>query len=112
MNRVAFVTGAAGGLGRAIASAFAAEGVAVALADLPGRSAELDAMARELGNAIGVQVDVRQPDTLQAAIEATVQQLGSLDVMVCNAGLNVRKPSLEVTEADWDTVLDVNLRGV
>jgi NAD(P)-dependent dehydrogenase (short-subunit alcohol dehydrogenase family) len=99
-------------LGRAIASAFAAEGVAVALADLPGRSAELDAMARELGNAIGVHVDVRQPDTLQSAIEATVQQLGSLDVMVCNAGLNVRKPSLEVTEADWDTVLDVNLRGV
>jgi len=112
MNRVAFVTGAAGGLGRAIASAFAAEGIAVALADLPSRSTELEAMTRELGNAIGVPVDVRQPDTLQSAVEATVQRLGSLDVMVCNAGLNVRKPSLEVTEADWDTVLDVNLRGV
>lgn len=112
MSRTAFITGATGGLGRAMAAAFAADGTALALADLPSRAAELDAFAAELPNAIGVPVDVRQPETLHSAIQVTVDRFGSLDVMVCNAGLNVRKASLEVTEEDWDTVLDVNLRGV
>jgi 2-deoxy-D-gluconate 3-dehydrogenase len=112
MSRVAFVTGASGGLGQAIAAAFAAEGTAVALADLPSRSDELAALAARLPGSTAVHVDVREPETLHAAAQATVERLGSLDVMVCNAGLNVRKPSLEVTQADWDTVMDVNLRGV
>ena len=112
MSRVALVTGAAGGLGQAIASAFAAEGTALALADLPSRAAELEALAEQIGSAIAVPVDVRQPETLNAAAQTAVDHLGSLDIMVCNAGLNVRKPSLEVTEADWDTVINVNLRGV
>jgi NAD(P)-dependent dehydrogenase (short-subunit alcohol dehydrogenase family) len=112
MSRVAFVTGATGGLGRAIAAALAADGCAVALADLPGRAADLESFAADLPDAIGVPVDVRQPETLHAATEATLDRFGSLDVMVCNAGVNVRRPSLEVTEADWDTVVDVNLRGV
>ncbi len=112
MNRVAFVTGATGGLGRAIALAFAADGSSVALADLPARAEELETFAAEVGEAIAVPVDVRQPETLHAAARTTVEQLGSLDVMVCNAGVNVRKPSLEVTEDDWNTVMDVNLRGV
>src|SRR4051794_21457345 len=112
MSRVAFVTGATGGLGRAIASTFAAEGTAVALADLPTRAAELDAFASELPDALAVPVDVRHPHTLHAGVKATVEKFGSLDVVVCNAGLNVRKASLELDEEDWDAVLDVNLRGV
>jgi NAD(P)-dependent dehydrogenase (short-subunit alcohol dehydrogenase family) len=112
MSRVALVTGAAGGLGQAIAAAFAAEGTALALADLPSRTADLEALAEKLGSAIAVAVDVRERQTLNTAAQAAVDRLGSLDIMVCNAGLNVRKPSLEVTEQDWDTVLDVNLRGV
>jgi 2-deoxy-D-gluconate 3-dehydrogenase len=111
-GKVAFVTGGAGGLGQAIASAFAEQGAAVALADLPSRASELDVLASRLPRAVGVHLDVRQPATIGAAVQATVDRLGSVDVVVCNAGLNVRKPSLEVTEADWDTVLDVNLRGV
>jgi NAD(P)-dependent dehydrogenase (short-subunit alcohol dehydrogenase family) len=112
MNRVALVTGAAGGLGRAIAVALAADGASVALADLPARAEELETLAAEVGEAIAIPVDVRQPETLHAAARTTVERLGSLDVVVCNAGVNVRKPSLEVTENDWDTVIDVNLRGV
>src|ERR1051326_8543050 len=112
MSRVALVTGAAGGLGQAIAAAFAAEGTALVLADLSSRGAELEELAEKLGSAIAIGVDVREPETLHAAAQAAVDRLGSLDVVVCNAGLNVRKPSLEVTEADWDTVMDVNLRGV
>ena len=51
-------------------------------------------------------------ESIRQAVQAAVDALGGLDVMVCNAGLNVRKPTLEVTEADWDAVLDMNLRGV
>jgi NAD(P)-dependent dehydrogenase (short-subunit alcohol dehydrogenase family) len=112
MSRVAFVTGAAGGLGQAMCAAFAAEGTALALADLPARTAELEALATQFDNAVAVPVDVRQPETLRAATQATVERFGSLDVMVCNAGVNIRKSSLELTEEDWDTVVDVNLRGV
>jgi 2-deoxy-D-gluconate 3-dehydrogenase len=112
VGQVAFVTGAAGGLGQAISAAFAGQGAAVALADLPSRSADLDTLAEQLPRAIGVRLDVRQTETIRAAVQETVDRLGSLDAVVCNAGLNVRKPSLEVTPDDWDTVLDVNLRGV
>ncbi len=111
-DRVAFVTGGAGGLGQAIASAFAEQGASVALADLPARREELKALASRLPTAIGVTLDVRQPDSIHAAVNETADRLGSLDVMVCNAGLNVRKPSLELSLEEWDTVLDVNLRGV
>jgi 2-deoxy-D-gluconate 3-dehydrogenase len=111
-GKVAFITGAAGGLGQAIARAFAARGAAVALADLHNRADDLDQLARGLPRALRVSVDVRESASIRRATQATVDGLGSLDIMVCNAGLNVRKPALEVTEADWDTVLDVNLRGV
>jgi 2-deoxy-D-gluconate 3-dehydrogenase len=111
-GKVAFVTGAAGGLGQAIAAALSFEGAAIALADLPARAEDLDVLAGKLPNAIGVHLNVRQPETIRAAVQEAVDRLGSLDVMVCNAGVNVRKPALEVTEDDWDTVLDVNLRGV
>ena len=111
-DKVAFITGGAGGLGQAIGRAFAAQGAAVALADLPGRADELHDLARGLPEGLGVTLDVRDSASIRHAVQATVAALGSVDVMVCNAGLNVRKPALDVTEADWDTVLDVNLRGV
>jgi len=111
-GKVAFITGGAGGLGQAMARAFAAQGAAVALADLAGRADELHELARGLPRALGVTLDVRDPASIRHAVQATVDRLGGLDVMVCNAGLNVRKAALEFTEADWDTVLDVNLRGV
>jgi NAD(P)-dependent dehydrogenase (short-subunit alcohol dehydrogenase family) len=95
-GKVAFITGAAGGLGQAMAAALA----------------DLQALAGRLPNTVAVDVDARQPPTLASGVQQAVEQLGSVDIMVCNAGLNVRKPSLEVTEADWDTVMGVNLRGV
>jgi 2-dehydro-3-deoxy-D-gluconate 5-dehydrogenase len=111
-GKVAFITGGAGGLGQAMARGFAAQGAAVALADLPARTAELNELARGLPQALGVTLDVRDSASIQHAVQATVDGLGGLDIMVCNAGLNVRKSALDFTEADWDTVLDVNLRGV
>src|SRR5712691_7729451 len=111
-GKVAFITGGAGGLGQAIGFAFAQQGAAVALADLAARASELDVLTARLPRAIGVHLDVRESASISAAVQTTVDRLGSVDIVVCNAGLNVRKPSLEVTEADWDTVIDVNLRGV
>src|SRR5205814_1724279 len=101
-----------GGLGQAMASAFAGQGAAVALADLPERATQLGELARGLPRALAVGLDVRDSGSIRNAVQTTVDRLGALDVMVCNAGLNVRKSALDVTEADWDTVLDVNLRGV
>ncbi len=111
-NRVAFITGGAGALGQALAAAFSAQGAAVALADLPDRANDLDDVARRLPQALAVTLDVRDSASIRQAVEATVDALGAVDIMVCNAGLNVRVPALEVSAADWDTVLDVNLRGV
>lgn len=111
-GKVAFVTGSAGGLGSAIARAFAAQGAAVALGDLAVRSADLDELARSFPRALPVTLDVRDAASIRAAVGTAVDGLGALDIMVCNAGLNVRGPALEVSEADWDSVLDVNLRGV
>jgi NAD(P)-dependent dehydrogenase (short-subunit alcohol dehydrogenase family) len=106
-GRVAFVTGATGGLGGAIARLLAERGARVVFADLPERLPDVDGDEN-----ISVACDVRDPNSIREAVQETVRVLGSLDIMVCNAGLNVRKASLEVTESDWDTVLDVNLRGV
>src|SRR5215471_16414761 len=112
VGRVAFITGAAGGLGQAMARAFATAGAGVALADLDARADELEQLAAELPSAAAVHLDVRDPDSIHAAVRTAAKRLDSVDIMVCNAGLNVRRPSLEITGADWDTVMDVNLRGV
>ena len=111
-GKVAFITGGAGGLGQAMAAAFTEQGATVALADLPSRADELTPVAARLPRAVPVQLDVRDSASIRAAVQEAVNRVGSLDIMVCNAGLNVRKPSLEVIEADWDSVVDVNLRGV
>src|SRR5918912_2655713 len=111
-GKVAFISGGAGGLGRAMAEAFSAAGAAVAVADLAGRRDELEAVASRLSHAAAIRLDVRDLTSIADAVAQTVDRLGSLDVMVCNAGLNVRKPALDLTAEDWDTVVDVNLRGV
>src|SRR5437016_2186524 len=93
-GKVAFITGAAGGLGQAMSRGFAAHGASVALADLPERADELGDVARQLLRALTVGLDVRDEASIGAAVQATVEGLGALDIMVCNAGLNVRTPSL------------------
>jgi len=112
-DKVVLVTGATGGMGRAIVSVFASRGAAVAVADVPARKEQSDALAASLpGEAHGVGLDVRDVPSIRGAVEETVNKLGGLDVVVCNAGVNVRGASLDVTPEAWDSVLDVNLRGV
>ncbi|ANG84306.1 bifunctional rhamnulose-1-phosphate aldolase/short-chain dehydrogenase [Microbacterium aurantiacum] len=111
-GRIAFVTGAASGIGKAIAVRLAAEGACVVIADLD--LAKAQAAAAELGGtdvAIGVAANVADPEAVQAAIDATVLAFGGIDLVVNNAGLSLSKPLLETTEKDWDLQHDVMAKG-
>ncbi|WP_350350117.1 bifunctional aldolase/short-chain dehydrogenase [Microbacterium sp. A8/3-1] len=111
-GRIAFVTGAASGIGKAIATRLAAEGACVVVADLDLEKAQ--AAAAELGNtdvAIGVAANVADADAIQAALDATVIAFGGVDLVVNNAGLSLSKPLLETTEKDWDLQHDVMAKG-
>ncbi|EZP27455.1 bifunctional rhamnulose-1-phosphate aldolase/short-chain dehydrogenase [Microbacterium oleivorans] len=111
-GRIAFVTGAASGIGKAIAIRLAAEGACVVVADLDLEKAQ--AAAAELGGtdvAIGVAANVADAAGVQAAIDATVLAFGGVDLVVNNAGLSLSKPLLETTEKDWDLQHDVMAKG-
>jgi len=105
----ALITGAAGGIGAACARRLASEGAQVLLADLNGDGAE--ALARELGQA-SVQVDVTRSADIERMLDAAYQRWGRLDVLFNNAGIAQARPLLELTEAEWDRMLSVNLRAV
>ena len=111
-GRIALVTGAASGIGKAIATRLAAEGACVVIADLD--LAKAQSAAKEIGGAdvaLGVQADVTDADQVQAAIDATLLAFGGIDLLVNNAGLSISKPLLETTEADWDLQHDVMAKG-
>jgi rhamnulose-1-phosphate aldolase/alcohol dehydrogenase len=111
-GRIAFVTGAASGIGKAIAARLAAEGACVVVADLDLEKAQ--AAAAELGGtdvAIGVAANVADAAGVQAAIDATLLAFGGVDLVVNNAGLSLSKPLLETTEKDWDLQHDVMAKG-
>lgn len=111
-GRIALVTGAASGIGKAIATRLAAEGACVVIADLD--LAKAQAAAAEIGNAdlaVGVQANVTDAAAVQAAVDATLLAFGGIDLLVNNAGLSISKPLLETTEADWDLQHDVMAKG-
>ncbi|WNM26669.1 bifunctional aldolase/short-chain dehydrogenase [Demequina capsici] len=111
-TRVAFVTGAASGIGKAIATRLAAEGACVVIADLD--LAKAQEAAAELGGpdvAVGVAANVADPAAVQAAIDEAVLAFGGVDLIVNNAGLSLSKPLLETTEKDWDLQHDVMAKG-
>ena len=110
--RVALVTGAASGIGKAIAVRLAAEGACVVVADLDLQKAQ-DAAA-ELGSsdvAIGVAADVSDSEAVTAAFREAALAFGGVDLVVNNAGLSISKPLLETTEQDWDLQHDVMAKG-
>ena len=114
-SRSALVTGAAGGIGRAIAERLVADGLGVSVADLPSSADQLEALVASLGGpdvALGLTVDVTEAASVEAAVAAHVGHFGGLDVMVANAGLAVTAPLLEITAKQWQLTMDVNVKGV
>ncbi len=112
-GRVAIMTGAGRGLGRTMALALAAAGADLVLASRT--ASELDSLVDEIEalgrRAVAVPTDVTSPEACEAMVAAAVDGLGRLDVLVNNAGTNVRKPALELTPDEFDSVLQVNLKG-
>jgi rhamnulose-1-phosphate aldolase/alcohol dehydrogenase len=111
-GRVALVTGAGSGIGRAIAHRLAAEGACVVVADIDVGAAEK--VAAEIGSAdmaVAVRADVTDPEAVAAAVRAAALAFGGLDLVVNNAGLSISKPLLETTLDDWDLQHDVMARG-
>jgi len=115
-GKIAVVTGAGSGLGLATAHALAAESIAVAVTELPSRIDRAEATAESItaqgGNAFSVALDVISLESIEAAVNHIVDREGHLDILVNNAGLNIAKPAFDVTEDDWDRVVDVNLKGL
>jgi len=114
-GKVAFVTGAASGIGRITAVAFAQRGASVAVADIDQqRNHETARMITDLGGqAIAVRCDVTRGDDVQSALRHTVEAFGHLDYAFNNAGTEQQpKPTAEITEEEWDRIITINLRSV
>jgi len=113
-DKVALVTGAAGGLGGAIAWAFGAAGARVFLHDL------LEEKLKEISGAMKVEgiqtgykaLDINVSGAPQALIDAAVREMGGIDIVVNSAGINRPQPSVEVTEKNWDDIMNINLKAM
>ena len=111
-GRIALVTGAASGIGKAIATRLAAEGAAVVIADLDlGKAQEAAAELGTSDTAIGIVANVTDEAQVQAGIDAALLAFGGLDIVVNNAGLSLSKSLLETTVADWDLQHNVMAKG-
>jgi 2-dehydro-3-deoxy-D-gluconate 5-dehydrogenase len=115
-GKVALVTGAGSGLGRSIALALAEAGADVVVTELPARIHH----AREVADivqsmqrrALALDLDVTSLRSIRSVVRRSLKRFSQIDVLVNNAGINIPKKALDVTESDWDRVLDVNLKGV
>ena len=112
-GKVAFITGAASGIGREIAVEFARQGANIAIADLNKQAA--DAAAAEIGKtgakAIGVSVNVTDEAQVEAAVQATIKAFGNIDILISNAGIQIVHPIEDFGFADWKKLLAIHLDG-
>jgi meso-butanediol dehydrogenase/(S,S)-butanediol dehydrogenase/diacetyl reductase len=116
ITRTALVTGAARGIGEGIALRLCADGLDIAVADLPSMRAQADGVVDEIRaqgrRAVAIDVEVSDPRQVDAMVQTTVKELGRLDVMVANAGIVDVAPMLDVSLTAFDRVMSVNVRGV
>jgi NAD(P)-dependent dehydrogenase (short-subunit alcohol dehydrogenase family) len=112
-DKVALVTGARRGMGRSHALALAAQGAKVILTDidLPECEAVVEEIESAGGEAACFKMDVSKKSEVEGVFDAAVKKFGRLDILVNNAGIYVPKMALDITEDDWDKVIDINLKG-
>ena len=113
-NRSAIVTGGASGIGRATCHRLAREGIAIAVWDIDQAAAE-DVAAKlkaSGGHAVACRVDVSSKEDIQAGLDSAHKVFGPVQILVNSAGITLFKPFLETTDADWDRLLAVNLKGL
>jgi 2-hydroxycyclohexanecarboxyl-CoA dehydrogenase len=110
-DKIAIVTGAGRGIGRAIAEKLAAEGATVVVSDVDERSAQATAEAIG-GGAVGLAADVTDRGAVEAMVRAAQERFGRIDVLVNNAGWDKAAPFVDSDPADWDKVIQINLYGV
>lgn len=112
-GKVALITGGSKGLGKYMATELAQAGAKVVIASR--HPAEGRQVAREIeqsyGPAMALSADISRIDTLLPMVEAATAKMGKIDILINNAGTNIRKPALEFREDEWDAVLDTNLKG-
>jgi len=114
-DKVALVTGAGSGIGKAIAERFAAEGAKVVVNYHAGGKHSgtdvADAITKSGGTAVAIAAEVNERADVETMIRQTVEKFGRLDIAVSNAGIEIKRPFLEVTDEEWHKVIDVNLNG-
>jgi NAD(P)-dependent dehydrogenase (short-subunit alcohol dehydrogenase family) len=113
-NKHALITGAASGIGRATAFLFAVEGASISVVDLDieGGRKVVDEINTKGGKAIFVHCDVRKASDCQDAVQETVEKIGGIEILFNNAGVIRRATVLDTTEAEWDLVMDVNVKSI
>lgn len=112
-NKVAIVTGARRGMGRTHSLTLAKAGATVVVADISLEECEkvVKEIEKEGGKAIAVKCDISKKEEVDEMVKKTMEEFGKVDILVNNAGICPFKPFLELTEEDWDKVLDINLKG-
>ena len=111
-GKVALVTGGASGIGTGIARVLASRGAKVAIGDLDAAAVAAVAGVLPGGEGLGLRLDVTDRASVSRAVDEVEQRLGSVDVLVNNAGVSNVAPFLDITDQDWDRLMNVNLRGV
>lgn len=116
-GQVALVTGTGSGIGQACVLALAGAGATVVLTELPDRLDAAETTARSAQEDYGAEtltlpLDVTQLDSINALVERVIEDFGRIEVLVNNAGINILKAAVDLTEQEWDRVLEVNLKGL
>jgi 3-hydroxybutyrate dehydrogenase len=112
-NKVAYITGAASGIGHEIAVEFAKQGATIVIADLNRQAAEAAAadIEKSGSKAIGVAVDVTDEAQVEASVQASIKAFGNIDILISNAGIQIVHPIEEFSFADWKKMLAIHLDG-
>lgn len=114
-GKIAIVTGSGSGIGKTLVIGLAEAGADVVITELPGREREANETVKQIDKlgrrSLTVSLDITKIETIHDMVSDVMEHFGRIDILINNAGVIIRKPSLEVTEEDWDKVVDVNLKG-